>query len=220
MLCGQNFRLLKIDGSAFTEFCTTGSYGCDTCIYEGNPGQVDTDCDGIIDDCDVCPGSDDTVDTNDNGVPDCMDTDIPAFEDLPDSWKCSTGGSQKVYVHHENNIICVGYNSLADHIGHGDFFGMSDCDDANRRAVYSDNLVNKVITFPNPVIDRLTMQSDIYINEIKLTNTRGQVLLHKCLLDRKLNTYTINTSEYIQGIYFLQCDLIDGTTEVKKVVVR
>ena len=48
------------------------------------PAFVDTDNDGVCDDLDQCPGGDDNVDTNNNGVPDCCDSeDIFNFNDNP-----------------------------------------------------------------------------------------------------------------------------------------
>jgi hypothetical protein len=34
---------------------------------------IDSDGDGVHDGCDVCPGEDDTVDANQDGIPDCLD---------------------------------------------------------------------------------------------------------------------------------------------------
>lgn len=47
------------------------------CNTNGVPDEceVDSDGDGAIDDCDVCPGEDDRIDTDGDGTPDCLDED-------------------------------------------------------------------------------------------------------------------------------------------------
>lgn len=89
-------------------------------IVDPNP---DADCDGISDVCDVCPGGDDSVDNNGDGLPDCAFP--PAFSGIIPSWICGNG---KVYICHNNVTKCIKYNGLAAHIAHGDFLGP--CDNA------------------------------------------------------------------------------------------
>lgn len=45
--------------------------GDDNCPFAFNPEQSDEDADTVGDECDVCPGADDTVDANADGVADC-----------------------------------------------------------------------------------------------------------------------------------------------------
>ncbi|HPF39589.1 MAG TPA: hypothetical protein P5081_02910 [Phycisphaerae bacterium] len=51
----------------------------DVGAYEHQPGNADADNDGVLDDCDVCPGFDDSVDTDMDGVPDGCD--LPLYVD-------------------------------------------------------------------------------------------------------------------------------------------
>eukprot|EP00483_Globobulimina_turgida_P003860 UN03868 len=46
--------------------------GCDKC--PGSDDGIDSDNDGVPDGCDICPGGDDTVDKDGNGIPDACDT--------------------------------------------------------------------------------------------------------------------------------------------------
>lgn len=96
-------------------------------------GTEDSDCDGVSDGCDQCPGGDDTVDNNNDGKPDCAFK--PSYSSIISSWKC---GNNKVYMCHatssNNNptqTICVSYNSVSSHMAHGDYIGYcgnTDCD--------------------------------------------------------------------------------------------
>ena len=49
----------------------------DNCPDTSNADQADTDADGYGDACDICPGEDDDADDNGNGLPDCLEVDIP-----------------------------------------------------------------------------------------------------------------------------------------------
>ncbi|MCZ6654333.1 MAG: hypothetical protein O7D91_15070 [Planctomycetota bacterium] len=60
---------------------------CDAdCNDNGNPDECDADADGdsVPDECDVCPGFDDTIDADGDGVPDGCDV-CPGFDDTVDT---------------------------------------------------------------------------------------------------------------------------------------
>ena len=99
----------------------------DNCPDQPNTDQADSDCDGVGDVCDLCDGGDDSIDNNNDGLPDCAFP--PAFEDIIADWKC---GNNKVFICHVGNnthTICVNKNAIDAHIGHGDYLGP--CGSAN-----------------------------------------------------------------------------------------
>ncbi len=62
----------------------------DNCPDDSNTDQDDSDFDGVGDVCDLCPGFDDGIDVNSNGIPDGCDT-MPTLTLTPDK-TCYQGG--------------------------------------------------------------------------------------------------------------------------------
>ena len=106
--------------------------GYDTADINHN-GNLDDDCDGVADACDVCPGADDMLDSDNDGIPDCKDWE--GFDNLPDEWKCGGSrrwGPNKVEICHvpygnpdNAHTICVSQRSVQSHLNHhgGDYLG-------------------------------------------------------------------------------------------------
>lgn len=136
-----------------------GLYDCfDNCDHVANVPQTDIDCDGAGNACDLCPGGNDLVDNDLNGLPDCKYP--PIYSKIIPAWKC---GTNKVYVAHLSGGIhttqCVTYSSLTTHLNHGDYLGPHNnapCPvpspnmDGGSDGLFPTELAAELELFPNP----------------------------------------------------------------------
>lgn len=85
---------------------------------------LDSDCDGVTDDLDLCPGINDLMDNDHDGNPDCKFP--PALADIIPEWKCSGGTKVQVCTKTPSGgfkQICTYYSALQMHINNGGFLG-------------------------------------------------------------------------------------------------
>ena len=101
------------------ELCDGLDNDCNNQVDEG----TDSDCDGVADICDICPGGDDSVDSNGDGTPDC--SQLLDYEDYSADWKCANNKLLICHLDEDGNrhANCVNKNSLPDHLSHGDWAG-------------------------------------------------------------------------------------------------
>ena len=88
----------------------------DSCTSTVTLTGPDYDCDLMANGCDLCAGGDDTIDNNNDGLPDCA-FPPPSYEDVEDLWKCGVvNGVQMVWVCHAPfQSICTEYDSVYLH---------------------------------------------------------------------------------------------------------
>lgn len=74
-----------------------------------------------------------------------------------------------------------------------------------------------VQVFPNPAKDLVTITSNARIGHIKLVNLTGQLLLDLPVNGTEIQ---VNVSEYLNGMYFLQIETLDGFTVTKRLIIK
>ena len=113
------------------------------------------------DDCGVCPGGDDSVDNNEDGIADC--SQLLNYNDYSSDWHC---GNNKIEVCHSGNTLCISTNTLPAHFNHGDYVGpCTSCGSQNLLAPggESNNTFNVadqpgLEVFPNPAIGKVNIR--------------------------------------------------------------
>lgn len=98
----------------------------DNCPMVPNPNQADSDNDTIGDACDQCEGQDDTIDVNQNEVPDCLeDADQDGVADFDDNCPFTANADQLDFDEDGLGDVCD-----PDADGDGEDFP-ADCNDLN-----------------------------------------------------------------------------------------
>jgi phosphatidylethanolamine-binding protein (PEBP) family uncharacterized protein len=208
-----------------------------TCSFTVTVNDVDSDCDGVYDCTDVCPGGDDTVDNDGNSLPDCKYP--PSYAQIIPAWKC---GANKVYICHSGSTQCVNYSLLAGHIGHGDYLGP--CDNANcngwslisesdtdiyseaeleKDHVYELALPNVMEVYPNPARNKMFVKlpnHGLAPIHIQVYNSMGKQMFND-IFDLKAEhvVIPINVLEFPSGLYYIKAT-VDGVEQVKTVSIN
>lgn len=78
-----------------------------------------------------------------------------------------------------------------------------------------DNLGKEIAVFPNPFVDRLTIQSSERLNAIELLNTSGQRIFLKNFDSR--GGYSLDLSSFPKGIYLLKIGT-EKSTSIEKII--
>ncbi|RPG72571.1 MAG: hypothetical protein CBE08_006155 [Euryarchaeota archaeon TMED248] len=133
-----------LDGDTISNNLPVNHQGADNCPYQNSNGNdadgdgcldiPDSDEDGVLDAFDICPGFDDSIDDDDDGVPNNCDT-------YPFDWD-NDGANDTVDV-------CQGYADYDDSDGDGIPYGCDDYPDDFDNDGIIDSLDNCISTF-NP----------------------------------------------------------------------
>jgi hypothetical protein len=214
---------------------------CDLTVTVTGP---DTDCDGIVNACDVCPGGDDTIDNNHDGLPDCKY--IPSYDEIIEDWKC---GFKKVYLCHippgnpgGAHTICINYHAVPAHMAqHGDYLGP--CENANCDSELKGNNGGEYITgdeakennvhsfiesgelklYPNPAQNILYVDLRFHTHspvKIQMLNNMGQQLTssNHIIQEHDETVIPLNIQMYPSGLYFINIT-VDGVKYQEKFAI-
>ncbi|MEZ5043596.1 MAG: T9SS type A sorting domain-containing protein [Saprospiraceae bacterium] len=177
-------------------------------------GSADDDCDGVFNECDICPGGDDSVDANGDGIPDC--SQVLAYADYSEDWKCSKNKLSICHVDKFGNrsTLCLNKNALLDHLSHGDFAGpCQNCGGQNLvapvnggNAIQLNVIQPELSIFPNPASHEVHIVFDRQAPAatLRIMDVLGRVVYEKELgedVDRL--TIDLNNSHFENGIYFI-----------------
>ncbi len=183
----------------------------DPCLYTGAPGQVDSDCDGIEDACDLCPGGDDSEGYSEGGTPLCADAYLN-YEDLPAEWRCGNN-ENKVLICHNGNTLCVSPNSLAGHLAHGDYIGPCGNASCGQNLIAQPggqtmNQIDRFQLFPNPADREINLKWESEVSgrvAIQVVDLNGRVLFSNDIsVVKGRNSFSYPVDGLTNGIYFLK----------------
>ena len=181
---------------------------------------IDSDCDAVNDDCDVCPGGDDSGP--------CNATFLPPLPTLPSYWLCNNNNnSEKIKVCHDGTTLCVSENSAATHLAHGDFLGPCvSCAQnisapiGNSNFDIADGLEMELT--PNPASDVVNIRLQGMVEGEALLTIYDQ--LGRVVLSQKLAEYTyelpldLTAANFGTGQYLVQ--LVSGQeTQTETLVI-
>lgn len=192
-------------------------------------GGGDADCDGVSDNCDICPEGDDSVDDNGDGIPDC--SQLLDYEDYSSDWKCA---NNKLYITHVDEFgvystRCINKNALPDHLSHGDWAGPYQSCPQNVAApgnggttIPLDAIQTDIILFPNPARHKVNIR---FGRQAPAATLRIMDILGKVVYEKELSegvdriTIDLNNSQFENGTYLVSL-FEAGAIKTKSFVVQ
>jgi hypothetical protein len=187
----------------------------------------DSDCDGVGDANDICPGGDDSVDNNGDGIPDCSQS-LP-YAQYSAAWKC---GNNKLTVCHVNEFgtrsnHCINKNAVPAHIGHGDWAGPCVGCAQNISSPTGDGGIQtadglELHLFPNPTDGKVTVQlTGMSDGELTVLDQLGRVVLvQKIGEGTEQLELDFSRKEFAAGKYFVRVVSGNGTLTKRLMVVK
>ena len=237
--CGVN---LSIDVNSFScilqdydvVLTATDIYGnVSSCLVTVTLDGPDSDCDTYVDACDTCAGGNDTIDNNNDGLPDCSNP--PDFDDIVSNWKCGNKLNKVLICHvppgnpSNAQTICISKNAVSTHVPNhgGDYLGSCfhiGCDqglitseDQNASTInLSENNPNiesnflevieesDFLIYPNPVTDKLFLQVGDELEGSYQITVRNRMGVLVYSSNKTRNLRSINVENWDAGFYTVQ----------------
>ncbi len=178
----------------------------------------DEDCDGVADECDLCPSGDDRVDNNNNGVPVCKE--FSTIDEVMEDWRCGPLLDSIFVCSIVNDdptsaqTFCVPPSAVNDILTAGGYVGpCGNTPCGGVTSTFTSTSRPKLLVFPNPAQDILFIQlaaTELQTAKITLYNNLGQrvkVNFQHLASDQVIE---LATDQLRSGIYFIQLTLDDG----------
>ena len=180
----------------------------------------DSDCDGVWDVCDVCPGGDDKVDNDGDGKPDCKYP--PIFPKVKSTWKCGTNPNRvyiaKIGTNGKCTTSCVNYLTWTTNPGPNEYLGpckscpeglqgytdiykglLGDPDDPQRNGDDPENgLPFRIVPNPNYGVFELVFDAIVEDGYLEIYNLMGEKVWTQRItgITERL---TMNSNEFKNG---------------------
>jgi hypothetical protein len=207
-----DFALMTFSGQ-WEDYPAFASYPYILELAEGDcpcPGTADADCDGVNDDCDQCPGGDDSGP--------CAAATFPGFAGIPADWICSAG-EQKVFMCHMGKTICVSENAIQAHLNHGDFLGpCTGCVEPRSAGLEE---TPDLLVLPNPATNKVEVRR-MGMGEpatLRLIDQMGH-LVHQASLPAHAEHIDLSLEAYPSGLYYVQVSSTKETMIRRLMIVK
>lgn len=133
--------------------------------------------------------------------------------------------NRKVYICHNNHIICVDVNSVPAHLDHGDHLGFCIDSRSNLQLEEKPGQYKLHINYPNPFNPETSVKFEIpYSNRVslKIYDITGREVVTLVDRDLKAGLYDVkwNASDYPSGVYFYKLKAGEFTETRKMVLVK
>ena len=109
----------------------------------------------------------------------------------------------------------IGWNAYSD--ADADFIAIDDVKIDLASGIKNNTVENSINIYPNPVKDQLHINANMNIENIKVINAIGQVIVNQKI---ESQSHTLNTSNFNYGIYFIQIETKQGVVTKKFVVTE
>lgn len=181
--------------------------------------STDSDCDGVNDDCDNCPGGDDSGP--------CNAAVLPQVSTLPAHFVCpNNNNNEKIVICKDGNTMCVSENAANTHLANGGFLGpCTSCSSAAFTTPNGTDLQMKhpqsvpFKLYPNPTTGQLRLQPGDLVTQYEdvqliVYNQIGQVVYRQIFPEFTAPIETLDLSHLQPGMYLVQ--LRAGKMQVSK----